>query len=239
MLLRRALRTRALGMAPTNAENARPLYSGGASVNRTLPCARRPPAAHRASRSRAMTVAVRPRRRLPPAAAHRPREGMDPQETNRGFSNAVARLDLVPPFAKALQSVNASVTAAAVSAPSRSRRAIADAHSTSVAHHTSIAGSVPARSCNAFVAASVRSSGTMAGRPRISSALPPFVQKGTNAGGALLRTRRWAGDHCVGRHAARRAHEAVANQPCQPVVFFEPMLVTGSRRATGRPRSAR
>ena len=35
-------------------------------------------AAHRASLFRAMTVVVRPRRRLPPAAAHRPREGNGP-----------------------------------------------------------------------------------------------------------------------------------------------------------------
>ena len=144
---------------------------------------------------------------------------MHAQKSHGRFTNRVARLDLVPRAGQPTQPIERVDGRRSSSAPSRSRREIADAHSTSVPHHTSIAASASASFCSRTVASSFISSGTIAEASQNfidRIAAPP---EGPERADAFRARGGSDAIRALGNGATARAHDAGANQVVQPPRF--------------------
>ena len=119
------------------------------------------------------------------------------------------------------------MTADSSSEPSRSSLAIADAHSTSVAHHTSIDGSSAASACAPAVVGSFISNGTTADASQNFIDCPAGRREARERRSAFLQTRRAGRKQRVGHRGSRWSHDALANEAAQSAVVIGMKPVDG------------
>ena len=164
---------------------------------------------------------------------------MDPEQPRGGLPESRPRAGSPPMLARSVASrAVAATTSAASRTPSRSRRVIAETHSTSVVHHTTTCGSWSSMARTAADVGSLITTGhDRRGYPSTSQAGPPFLEECIDDAGASASG--WVrGCGAAPRAPCQSRASGCPPAPGEPADRRRPRArSSGSMTATGIPRS--